>query len=142
MRRPRLRSTAKFLGKGLVSVTAGLLLILGIALLLIETGWAKSRLRGLIVSQANQYLSATLEIGRLDGSLLRGLQLGDVRLSRDGQPVITIDEVSLSYSLRELYQAGTIIRRISLTRPRVVADRKSTRLNSSHSAKSRMPSSA
>ena len=39
-------------------------------------------------SQANQYLTATLAIGRLEGSLVRGIQLGDVRLSREGRTLI------------------------------------------------------
>src|SRR5262249_54302510 len=40
-----------------------------------------------------------------------------IHLSRDGHTLVRIDEIVLSYSLRELFQAGTVIRRISLTRP-------------------------
>ena len=72
-------------------------------------------------AQANQYLTVSLEIGRLGGSLFRGLELGDVTLSRDGHPVIAIEDVRLSYSPRELWQNGTIIRRVVVTRPRIVA---------------------
>jgi hypothetical protein len=121
VRRPRLRTVVTFLGKGLVYLVALLLILVGAVITVLETGWAKNEIRALIVRQANQYLVGTLEIGRLEGSLLRGLQLGDIHLSRDGQPIITIDDVSLSYSLRELWQGGTVIRRIRLTRPRVVA---------------------
>ena len=53
-----------------------------------ETGWAKNQIRSLIVRQANQYLTATLNIGRLEGSLFRGLQLGDITLDRDGHTII------------------------------------------------------
>ena len=59
----------------------------------------------------------------MSGSLLRGLELGDVHLSRDGQTIIAIDEVALNYSIRELVQPGTIVRRIRLTRPQVVGAR-------------------
>ncbi len=123
MRPPRLRSAAKLLGKGFVYLVALVLPILGGALLIVETSWAKNQLRALIVRQANQYLTATLEIGRLQGSLLRGLELGDIRLSRNGQPIVTIDDVILSYRLRELWQEGTTIRRIRLVRPHVVASK-------------------
>src|SRR5437763_16495060 len=99
------------------------LILIGIGLGLVETGWAKNQLRGLIVRQANQYLTATLEIGRLEGTLLRGIQLGDIRLSRDGRTLVAIDDVALTYSIRELIQSGTVIRRIRLTRPRVVMSR-------------------
>jgi autotransporter translocation and assembly factor TamB len=121
VRRPRLRSTARFLGRALVYLIALVLIIVGISISVLETGWAKNQIRALIIRQANQYLTARLDIGRLEGSLLRGLQLGDIRLSRNNEPIIAIDDVSLSYSLRELWQNGTIIRRIRLTRPRVVA---------------------
>src|SRR5207249_12322852 len=69
------------------------------------------------------YLSAPIEIGCLDGTLLRGIQLGDIRLSRDGRTLVAIDDVALTYSIRELIQSGTVIRRIRLTRPRVVMSR-------------------
>ena len=48
-------------------------------------GWAKNYLRGLIVRQANQFLTATLEIGALEGSLCAGVELRDVRLSRGSE---------------------------------------------------------
>jgi len=100
-----------------VYVVAFALVLVGIGISVLETGWAKDRIRQLIVRQANEYLTATLEIGRLEGSILRGLQLGDIRLTRDNHPIISIDEVSLSYSLRELWQNGTVIRRIRLVHP-------------------------
>ena len=90
------------------------------ALAIVETGWSKSRLRDLIVGQANQYLTATLSIGRLQGSLLGGLQLGDVTLARDGRTLIKIEEVDVAYSIRELFQRGVVIRRVRLTRPTIV----------------------
>jgi hypothetical protein len=121
VRRPRLRTLVTILGKSFVYLVALLLIVLGAGLAVVETGWAKNEIRALVVRQANQYLVGTLEIGRLEGSLLRGLQLGDIRLSLNGQPIITIDDVSLSYSLRELWQSGTVIRRIRLARPQVVA---------------------
>jgi autotransporter translocation and assembly factor TamB len=116
----RLRSISATLGKIFVGLIIVVLLLLGLGLTIIETAWAKNRIRALIVRQANQYLTATLSIGRLEGSLLRGIQLGDVVLSRDGKPMIAIDEIALSYSIRELVEAGTRIRRLRLTRPRVV----------------------
>jgi autotransporter translocation and assembly factor TamB len=117
----RVRSISAFLARALVSVIVVVLIGVGIVLIVVETGWAKNRIRALIVRQANQYLTATLSIGRLEGSLLRGLRLGQVELARDGQPMIVIEEISLSYSLRELFQSGVVIRRIRLTKPRIVA---------------------
>src|SRR5262249_36363513 len=76
-----------------------------------------------MVSQANEYLNVTLTIGRLSGSIFRGLELGDVRLSRDGRDLVHIDAIALSYSIRELIESGTVIRRVQLTRPRFVIAR-------------------
>ena len=94
-----------------------MLVALGMAA--VETGWAKNQIRDLIVRQANEYLTATLTIGRLEGSIFRGLQLGDITLARDGRTLIHVDEVALSYSIRELIDRGTVIRRVRLVRPRV-----------------------
>jgi autotransporter translocation and assembly factor TamB len=117
------RRLARIAARTLVGVVAFILILVGIGIATLETGWAKNRIRELIVHQANQYLTATLTIGRLEGSILRGIRLGDIRLMRDDHQLVAIDEISVSYSIRELFQAGTIIRRIRLTRPRVAIAR-------------------
>jgi hypothetical protein len=104
-------------------VFAAAVVLVAVALAAIQTPWAKEQLRQLIVRQANQYLTATLEIGRLGGSLLRGIELGNVRVSRQGEALIDIEAVSLSYSIRELFEGGTVIRRIALVRPRFLVER-------------------
>ena len=118
-----MRSLASKAVRVLVFLVLAILVLIGIGVAALETRWAKDQLRALVERQANPYLTATLTIGRLGGSLFRGIELGDVTLSRDGSPIIQIDEVSVSYSPRELYQNGTIIRRLVVTRPRVVAAR-------------------
>jgi hypothetical protein len=100
-----------------------LLLVVVAAVGSLQTGWARNQLRRLIVSQANKYLTATLEIGRLSGSLVRGLELADVRLSREGNTLVAIDRVTVAYSIRELIERGTVIRRLTLDRPRIAAAR-------------------
>jgi len=116
----RARSISATLAKAAIGLIAVLLGIVLVAIAVVETGWAKDRIRDLIVRQANQYLTATLSIGRLEGSLLRGLQLGEISLGRDGQTLIRIDEIAVNYSIRELFQRGVVIRRVRLTRPHVV----------------------
>jgi autotransporter translocation and assembly factor TamB len=119
----RFRSLSATAAKGLIGLVAFLLLLVVGALLVAETGWGKNRIRGLIIRQANQYLTATLNIGHLEGSLVRGLELGDITLDRDGRTLVKIDRVALAYSIRELFQQGVTIRKIRLTRP-YVAGRK------------------
>ncbi|MCC7417266.1 MAG: translocation/assembly module TamB domain-containing protein [Acidobacteria bacterium] len=123
MPRSRLRSTARVLARTVVSVLAVLLIIAGVALALLESAWGKDRLRALIVDQANRRLTATLQIGRLEGSLFSRLRLSDIRLIQDGQTVAAVDAVALDYSVRGLWQ-GITIRRLTLTKPRIVAYRR------------------
>ena len=114
---------ARGLARWVFGAVAALLLLVVAVLGALQTGWAKSYLRGLIVRQANQYLTATLDIGSLGGSLVRGIELSDVRLSREGEPIIAIERVTVSYSIRELVDRGVTIARIQVVRPRVVAER-------------------
>ena len=123
MPRSRRHRIALGLTRALVYPIAFILLVVGLVFFAFETGWGKNLLRALIIRQANQYLTATLEIDRLQGSLIRGLELTGVRLSLDGRLLVAIDGVSLSYSIRELIDQGTVIRRILITRPRVSAGR-------------------
>jgi len=115
----RLRSVSTILAKALIVIVATLLVLLGILLAVIETGWGKNLIRDLIVRQANNFLTATLSIGRLEGSLLRGIDLGDVSVARGGRTLVRVDEIALRYSIRELLQRGVVIRSVRLTRPYV-----------------------
>ena len=108
------------LTRALLCTIAFILIVVGLVFVAFQTGWGQNQLRALIVRQANQYLTATLDIDRLQGSLVRGLQLTNVRLSQDGRVLVAIDDVSLSYSLRELFDQGIVIRRIRITRPPVI----------------------
>lgn len=119
----RLSRLALWLLRATLTIIVIALAIVGGVLLIVETGWGKNRLRELIISQANQYLTATLHIDSLSGSLLRGIQLGNVTLSRSGETLVQIDDVSVSYSIRELVEQGTVVRRIALARPRFLVAR-------------------
>jgi translocation-and-assembly-module (TAM) inner membrane subunit TamB-like protein len=83
----------------------------------VETPWGKQWLRSYIVRLLNDRLNATLSIGRLSGNLYRGVQLEDVRVVMDGLPVIVIDKVSATYSIRDMISKGIVIDRVDVTRP-------------------------
>src|SRR3954468_1701605 len=119
----RWRRFGSGLARGLLLLAVVVLLLVVAGLAALQTPWAHEQIRALIVSQANRYLAATLSIGRLGGSLARGIELDDVRLSRGDSTLIAIDRVTVSYSIRELVSNGTAIRRLTLDRPRIVAAR-------------------
>ena len=102
------------LAKVVLVLVALILAVVLLALALIETGWGKNQLRDLIVRQANQYLTATLSIGRLEGSLLRGLQLGDVSLGLERGEFARIDRLPPE-SKRTLRVAAVIGRQFGVT---------------------------
>jgi autotransporter translocation and assembly factor TamB len=116
----RLRTVSTAVARALIGFVAFILILVAIGMAVVETGWAKNRLRDLIVRQANQYLTATLSIGSLGGSLFRGLELGDITVARDGRTLVRVERIELAYSIRELYEKGTTIRHVRLTRPHVV----------------------
>ena len=95
-----------------------------IGALVVRTDWANNQARQLLLAQAHRYLNATLEIDRIDGFLLGGVRFVNVRLSRDGETLVTIDELSVDYGLRDLFGDGVTITRLTLTRPRIAAARR------------------
>jgi uncharacterized protein involved in outer membrane biogenesis len=111
---PRSIRAAGALARYAAYAVALLLVLAVLTVLAIESAWGKERLRRLIVSQSDRVLIGTLEIDRLSGSLLSGVQLQGVRLIQDGVPVVTIADATVSYSIRELYQGGTVIRHLRL----------------------------
>ena len=69
------------------------------AVVLVNTPWGHERIRRILVSQSARLLAGRLEVGSLGGSLFRGPTLRGVRLVQDGQPLLTADEIRLSYTL-------------------------------------------
>src|SRR4051812_45669036 len=109
--------------RALLGAVLAILVLLVAGLLLVQTGWARDRLRDLIVTTANRYLTGTLEIAHLRGSFVRGIEIDDLRLSRDGRTVIAAERAEISYNIRELFSTATLIRHIVLVHPHVVASR-------------------
>src|SRR5436190_12260914 len=104
--------------------TAGAILTLVLlAGIVVETRYFKQWLRGVIVKQANARLNGTLAIGQLKGNLFSGVELDDVRVMLDNQPVISVDALTSSYSIRELISGGVTIERVTLVHPVVAARR-------------------
>jgi len=107
--------------------TAGVILTLVLLTgVVIETSFFKNWLRGVIVKQANQHINGTLAIGSFKGNLFRGVELEDVAVMMDGQPIVRIDALKTSYSLRELVSNGTTVDSVTIVHPVVDAHREGT----------------
>ncbi|MEO1075876.1 MAG: hypothetical protein AAFX41_07915, partial [Bacteroidota bacterium] len=93
------------------------LVLLVVAALVLQTGWAKEQVRQVAMTQIQNLLSddATVTVGSIEGNLLTNAQVADLVIERDGQALVRIDSASASYNLLGL--AG---RRLALGTVRVV----------------------
>src|SRR3989442_13985618 len=87
------------------------------AIIVSQTAWFKNWLRGYIVREANQYLNGTLSIERLGGNLFFGIELENVGVSMDGNPVVAVKDLGLDYSVFELISKGLSVDDIRLNKP-------------------------
>src|SRR5206468_6048675 len=87
------------------------------AIIVSQTAWFKNWLRGYIVAQANQYLNGTLTINRLEGNLFFGIEMEDISVSMDGQPVLAVKNVGLNYNAFDLVTRGLSVDSIRIDKP-------------------------
>jgi autotransporter translocation and assembly factor TamB len=87
------------------------------AVIVTQTTWFKEWLRGFIVRQADDYVNGRLSIGRLDGNLFFGVELGDVDVTVNGEKVVDIDDIGLDYNVLTLIGGDVVLDDIRLTRP-------------------------
>jgi len=77
-------------------------LVIGVtamAAIVAQTTWFKEWLRAFIVRQAADYVNGRLDIGRLDGNLLFGVELENIRITMEDQTVVEIADVGLDYNV-------------------------------------------
>ena len=79
------------------------------AVIVTQTTWFKEWLRGFIVKQAEDYVNGRLSIGRLDGNLFFGVDLGDVDVTVNGERVVDIDDIALDYNAFTLIRGGVVL---------------------------------
>src|ERR1700730_17570721 len=109
------------LTRALVYTVVLVLVLIGLGIGTLQTAWARNQLRRLVIRQANQYLTASLEIERLEGSLFSSIELSGIRLSLEGRTLVSIESIAATYSLRDIFAPGTTIKRVRIVRPHVVA---------------------
>lgn len=117
----RWRNLARLTLRIVAALVVAVLALAVVAAGVLRTDWAHERMRLLVLSQAHRWLTATLDIARIEGSLLSGIELRGVALTADGVKVVDIERVAVSYNLRQLYTDGTVIDSITLDRPRITA---------------------
>src|SRR5215210_7485219 len=109
------------------------------AIIVTQTTWFKEWLRGFIVRQAEDYVNGRLSIGRLDGNLFFGIDLGDVDVTVNGKSVVDIDDVGLDYNALTLLRGDVVLDNIRLTRPVFRLERDAEGWNLTRLIKARTP---
>jgi hypothetical protein len=109
------------------------------AVIITQTTWFKEWLRGFIVRQADDYVNGRLSIGRLDGNLFFGVELGDVDITVNGKSVVDIDDVGLDYNAFTLLGGDVVLDDIRLTRPTLHLERTADGLNLARLFRARTP---
>jgi translocation and assembly module TamB len=94
-----------------------------LAAIVSQTAWFKDWLRGFIVRQADDYLNGHLSISKLDGNLFFGVELQNVRVTVDGQPLISVKDVGLDYSIFDFLSRGIVLDDIRLNGPVIHIER-------------------
>src|SRR5436190_296239 len=87
------------------------------AIIVSQTAWFKSWLRGYIVREANQYLNGTLSIQRLGGSLFFRIEMENIAVSMDGTDVVAVKDLGLDYNVFEFISRGLSVDSIRLDKP-------------------------
>ena len=111
LRRPSLRAVV-------LVAAAVLVLLVGLALFT-QTSPFRGWVRGVIERQAEGYLRGELSIGRVEGNLITGIDLHDVRLTVDGETVVAADRVSARYDLLDLLGGPIALSGLTIERPTV-----------------------
>jgi autotransporter translocation and assembly factor TamB len=99
------------------SIVAGVTLLVATAAVVVETDWFKERLRRVAISRALEVLNGQLTIGRLSGSLLRGIELSNVVFQQPDGPVISVEAVEVRYDPRILFRGHFTFDELTLRRP-------------------------
>jgi hypothetical protein len=101
-------------------------LIVGVtsmAVIVTQTTWFKEWLRGFIVRQAEDYVNGKLTIGRLEGNLFSGIELGDIDIRQNGKTVVNVGEVGVQYNPLTLIKGDVVLDHIRVDRPKLLAER-------------------
>jgi hypothetical protein len=114
-----------------------LVLLIGAALAVTQTGWFKNWLRQKVVAQAGQYLNGTLTIDRLSGSVLTNVELDGVALHHEGQTAVAMDKLTVRYSPLNMISNGLILDALILDRPTILLQRDNAGWNFNRFVKTR-----
>jgi translocation and assembly module TamB len=109
---------------GIGGTIGGLLLLVLIGVLIVtQTRWGREQVRHMALEQLRGATDGEVEIGRMEGDLLRRIRLIDVAIrDEQGRPFLVADTLSTRYSLLSLIRQRIVLTDTRLVNAHVVLD--------------------
>jgi hypothetical protein len=117
-------------------------LLIGVTSMMVivsQTTWFKEWLRGFIIRQADDYVDGRLTIGRIDGNLFFGVEMEDVDVTQNGQPVVSLKDVGVDYNFLTFLGGNVILDHIRLNEPTLHVKKTATGWNITELIKAQTP---
>lgn len=111
---------AAYLMAALVGIVA---LVIAAVLVVTNTDWGRERVRRQVVGIMGQVAHGHVQVGRLDGDLLRGIIATDVSITdSSGAPLVTADSLLAGYALPPLLRKRIVLHDVRMVNPLIVLD--------------------
>jgi len=111
----------KWVRRILLGTLVLVVLVVGAAVVTTNTAWFRAWLREQAVVAANGALVGDVSIGALDGSLWSELTIRDVRITLDGEEVLSVPAVRLAWTPMALFSGRVAVTAVEITDPVVRA---------------------
>jgi TamB, inner membrane protein subunit of TAM complex len=100
-------------------VIVALVVVVLLALVIVQTPWARNRARLAIESRASTVLNGEVRLGSVRWSPSGRVDLTDVRVTQNGEPVLASLSVSVRYNTWQLLRHGLILDEVTLVQPAI-----------------------
>lgn len=98
----------------------GIILLILVALLLIQTEPAKRKIARIAETEVNKFLNGNLSIRKIEGNFFTSLSLQNVTVTMEEDTLVNIEEIKAGYSLWPLLQNTLDIHSAEIIRPKVL----------------------
>lgn len=97
----------------------GIMLLVLLAALLIQTEPAKRKIARIAETQVNKIINGNLTIGKIDGNFFTGLSLKNVLITMEQDTLAYVEEIKAGYNLRPLLHNTLDVYSAEIIRPRL-----------------------
>src|SRR5262245_23270629 len=111
----RLARLARFVALVIVALCG----VVALGLLVAQTPWARNRAARAIESRASTMLNGHVKLGSIRWSPSGRVELTNLVVTQDGQPVLASPSVSVRYSTWQVLRRGLILDEVSLVQPAI-----------------------